>query len=172
MTEDSGKNVEFGFLKELVTTPGVPGREDRVRKLLSKRAEEICPQGHPVHTRDGKDETAKLAVRQLYVDLGRNTAAAQVRLGDMVVFDQQLADLGSSLARRLSAVGDGAAALVFRRLAAPATRNGRACTARDVRQPHRCVLTAHPVRASVPSRTNLDQLGRSGRVGFPIRGPL
>jgi len=66
--------------------------------------------------------------------------------------------------RRLSAVGDGAAALVFRRLAAPqilapATRNGRACTARDVRQPHCGVLTAHPVRASVPSRANLDAQG-------------
>lgn len=66
--------------------------------------------------------------------------------------------------RRLSAAGDGAAALVYRPLAAPqilapATRNGRACIARDVRQPHRGVLTAHPVRASVPSRANLDAQG-------------
>lgn len=76
--------------------------------------------------------------------------------------------------RRLSAVGDGAAALVFRRLAAPqilapATRNGRACTARDVRQPHRCVLTAHPVRASVPSRANLDAQGGLDFLSVNIR---
>ena len=76
--------------------------------------------------------------------------------------------------RRLSAVGDGAAALVYRRHAAPkiralATRNGRAGTARHVRQPLRGVLMAHPVRASLLSRANLDAQGGLDFLSVGVR---
>jgi hypothetical protein len=88
--------------------------------------------------------------------------------------------------RRLPAARDGAAALVYRPLAAPqmlapATRNARACTARGVRQPRRCVLTAHPVGASrrrIPSAL-ASRLGptwplRAGWISYPskLRGPV
>lgn len=174
------------FLKELVETPGVPGREDLVRNLLTKRAQEkrlfdelrtdalgsligvrkprasanagtneirrillsahmdqvgflvshisdrgflrvhpvgafdpralisqrvkvvtedgaeltgvLCPEGHPVHTREGRDEPAKPTISQFYVDLGGSSAAGQVRQGDMVAFSQPLDDLGFGFA--------------------------------------------------------------------------
>ena len=73
--------------------------------------------------------------------------------------------------RCLSPAGDGAAPLVSRRLAAPqmlapATKNARVCTARDLRQPHRCMFTAQSVCATVSSRTDLDAQGGLDFLSF------
>lgn len=174
------------FLKSLVETPGVPGREDRVRALLQERAEclrlfdelrtdalgsligvrkprpakasgnmsrkrvllsahmdqvgflvshvsedgflrlhpvgafdprtlvcqrvristengddltgVLLPRGHPVHTASQNDDEPRRHLRDFYVDLGADGAVAEnVRLGDMVVYEQCFADLGRSV---------------------------------------------------------------------------
>ena len=76
--------------------------------------------------------------------------------------------------RRVSPAENGAAPFApggtrRRRYSPQHPRNARAWTARDVRQPRRCAVAAHPAHANLLSEANLDA-GRLRWLGFPIRG--